>query len=110
MLYQGQYIGENNFHRKFLSGWLASFHPSTFIPKKPFLFNIHLEQIRIYEICISLYKIAFLAFFENCKIENWFLSNFFPISNNLLGKLLHKTIGEKLLKNSKFIFVVLKKG
>ena len=39
-----------------------------------------------------------------------FLSNFFPIANNLLSKLLHKTIGAKLLKNSIFIIAVHKKG
>ena len=48
--------------------------------------------------CILLQKIAFCAFFVNCKNENGFFSNFSPILNNLLDKLLHKTIGAKLLK------------
>ena len=39
-----------------------------------------------------------------------FLSNFFPISNNLLNKLLHKIIGEKLLKSPVALFTVDKKG
>ena len=54
------------------------------------------------KVCIMLLKIAFSAFFVNCKIKNGFFSNFSPISNNLLNKLLHKIIGEKLLKNSIF--------
>ena len=56
------------------------------------------SEHRLQKNCILLQKNAFSAFFENCKIENGFLSNFFPISNNLLNKLLHKTIGVKLLK------------
>ena len=51
------------------------------------------------KICILLQKIAFSAFFVNCKNENGFFNNFAPFSNNLLSKLLHKIIGEKLLKN-----------
>ena len=39
-----------------------------------------------------------------------FSSNFAPISTNLLNKLLHKTIGEKLLKNSIFNIAVHKNG
>ena len=65
-----------------------------------------LKLLKFTKNCILLQKIAFLAFFENCKIGNGFLSNYFPISNNLLSKLLHKTIGEKLLKNSIFNFAV----
>ena len=62
------------------------------------------------KVCIMLLKIAFSAFFVNCKIKNGFFSNFSPISNNLLNKLLHKIIGEQLLKNSIFNFAVHKKG
>ena len=43
-------------------------------------------------------KLLFEPFFANCEIKNGFLSNFSPITNNLLNKLLHKTIGEKFLK------------
>ena len=47
--------------------------------------------------CILLLKIAFSAFFVNCKIENGILSNFSPIDlcSNLFSKLIK--IGEKLL-------------
>ena len=44
------------------------------------------------------------------RIENGLLSNFSPISNNLLNKLLHNTIGEKLLENSIFNCAVHKKA
>ena len=43
-------------------------------------------------------KLLFEPFFPNCKIGNGFLSNFSPILNNLLNKLLYKIIGEKFLK------------
>ena len=46
-----------------------------------------------------LQKIDFSAFFVNCKNEKGFLSNLSPISNDLINKLLHKMIGEKLLKD-----------
>ena len=51
-------------------------------------------------------KLLFQPFLKTAKNENGFLSNFSPISNNLLNKLLHKRIGAKLLKNSIFIFAV----
>ena len=47
-------------------------------------------------------KLLFQPFLKTAKYENGFLSNFAPISNNLLIILLLKTIGEKLLKNSIF--------
>ena len=55
-------------------------------------------------------KIAFWAFSVNYKNENGFLSNFSQISNNLLNRLLNKTIGEKLLKTTFSLFAVHKKG
>ena len=55
-------------------------------------------------------KLLFQPFLKTAKNENGFLSNFAPISNNLLNKLLHKTIGTKMLKNSIFNFAVHKKG
>ena len=60
--------------------------------------------------CILLQKIAFLALFLNCKIENGILSNFFPIilCSNLFSKLLE--IGEKLLKNPFLILQFTKKA
>ena len=48
-------------------------------------------------------KNCFLSLFcelQEMKMDFW--NNFSPISNNLLNILLHKTIGEKLLKNSIF--------
>ena len=51
-------------------------------------------------------KLLIQPFLKTAKTENGFLSNFSPISNNLLNKLLHKTIGAKLLKNSIFNFAV----
>ena len=55
-------------------------------------------------------KIRFEPFLWTARHENGFLSNFSPISNNLLNRLLHKIIGEKLLQNSIFIFTVHRKG
>ena len=55
-------------------------------------------------------KLLFQPFLKTAKNENGFLSNFSPIFINLLNKLLHKTIGTKLLENSIFIFAVHKKG
>ena len=55
-------------------------------------------------------KLLFEPFLWTAKMKMEFLSNLSPISNNLLNKLLHKTIGGKLLKNSIFNFAVDKKG
>ena len=55
------------------------------------------NKIRLPKKCILLQKIEFQSFFVNCKNENGFWSNFSPISNNLLSKLLYKTIGESRL-------------
>ena len=62
------------------------------------------------KICILLQKIAFSAFFVNCKNENGFLSNLSPISKDLINKLLHKMIGEKLLKDPFSILQLTKKA
>ena len=45
-------------------------------------------------------KLLSEPFSWTARIENGLLSNFSPISNNLLNQLLHKTIGEELLENS----------
>ena len=55
-------------------------------------------------------KLLFQPFLWTARNDNGFLSNFSPISNNLLYKLLHRIIGEKLPKNSSLIFAVHKKG
>ena len=55
-------------------------------------------------------KLLFEPFLWTATNENGFLSNFSPISDNLLNKLLHKTIGEKLLKTTFSLFAVHKKG
>ena len=47
-------------------------------------------------------KLLFQPFLWTAKNDNGFVSNFSPISNNLLNKLLHKIIGAKMLKNSIF--------
>ena len=48
--------------------------------------------------CILLQKIAFWAFFVNCKNWKWISKQFFSNFKNWLNKLLHETIGVKLLK------------
>ena len=55
-------------------------------------------------------KLLFQPFLSTARTDNGFLSHFFPFSNNLLHKLLHRIIGERLPKNSIFIFAVHKKG
>ena len=55
-------------------------------------------------------KLLFEPFLLTAKNEYGFESHFSPISDNLLNKLLHKIIEEKLPKNSIFIFAVQKKG
>ena len=55
-------------------------------------------------------NLLFEPFLKTAKNDNGFLSNFSPISNNLLNKLLHKTIGAKLLKNPFSFFADHKKG
>jgi len=55
-------------------------------------------------------KLLFEPFLKTAKTVNGCLSHFSPISNNLLNRLLHKIIGEKLPKNSIFNFAVHKKG
>ena len=55
-------------------------------------------------------KLLFQPFLGTARNDNGFLSHFSPISDNLLNKLLHKIIEEKLPKNSIFIFAVQKKG
>ena len=44
------------------------------------------EASVVYEKCISLHKIAFLAFFVNCKDENGFQKQF-VLCSNLFSKL-----------------------
>ena len=41
-------------------------------------------------------KLLFQPFLRSAKNDNGFVSNFSPISNNLLNELLHKIIGEKV--------------
>ena len=55
-------------------------------------------------------KLLFQPFLKTAKTENGFLSNFSPISWNLLNKLIHKIFGKKLPKNSICLFAVHKKG
>ena len=55
-------------------------------------------------------KLLFQPFLGTARNDNGFLSHFSPISDNLLNKLLHKIIEEKLPKNSIFIFAVQKKA
>ena len=45
-------------------------------------------------------KLLFQPFLGTARNDNGFLSHFSPISDNLLNKLLHMIIGEKLLKKA----------
>ena len=53
------------------------------------------QQLHLQKKCISLQKIAFSAFFQNCKNEIGFLKQLFSI---LLNKLLHKIMEKSGLK------------
>ena len=63
------------------------------------------RQLKKYFVFCSK-KLLFQPFLGTARNDNGFLSHFSPISNNLLNKLLHMIIGEKLPKNSSFIFAV----